>query len=63
MIWKITLALITAMLMLAPLGYFYHVANAQSFSKKSSTNCEGNVCTRQCVSTKTARHQFLIQLN
>ena len=44
MIWKITLALITAMLMLAPLGYFYHVANAQSFSKKSSTNCEGNVC-------------------
>ena len=29
MIWKITLALITAMLMLALLGYFYHVANAQ----------------------------------
>jgi len=50
MIWKITLALITAMLMLAPLGYFYHVANAQSFSKKSSTNCEGNVChTTVCV--------------
>ena len=44
MIWKITLALITAMLMLAPLGYSYHVANAQSFSKKSSTNCEGGVC-------------------
>ena len=50
MIWKITLALITAMLMLAPLGYSYHVANAQSFSKKSSTNCEGNVChTTVCI--------------
>jgi hypothetical protein len=50
MIWKITLALITAMLMLAPLGYFYHVANAQSFAKKSSTNCEGNVChTTVCI--------------
>jgi hypothetical protein len=50
MIWKITSALITAMLMLAPLGYFYHVANAQSFSKKSSTNCEGNVChTTMCI--------------
>jgi hypothetical protein len=50
MIWKITLALITAMLMLASLGYFYHVANAQSFSKKSSTNCEGNVChTTVCI--------------
>ena len=50
MIWKITLALITAMLMLAPLGYFYHVVNAQSFSKKSSTNCEGDVChTKVCI--------------
>jgi hypothetical protein len=50
MIWKITLALITAMLMLAPLGYSYHEANAQSFSKKSSTNCEGGVChTTVCI--------------
>jgi hypothetical protein len=50
MIWKITLALIPAMLLLAPLGFFYHVANTQSFSKKSSTNCEGNVChTTVCV--------------
>lgn len=49
MIWKITLALITAMLMLAPLGCFYHVANAQSSSKKSS-NCEGDVChTTVCI--------------
>jgi hypothetical protein len=44
MIWKIALALITATLISAPLGYAYHVANAQSFSKKSSTNCEGDVC-------------------
>ena len=50
MIWKIALALITAILMLAPLGYSYHVANAQSFSKKSSTNCEGDVChTTVCI--------------
>ena len=52
MIWKITLALITAMLMLAPLGYSYHEANAQSFSKKSSTNCENDVChTLTCVNS------------
>ena len=50
MIWKIALALITAMLMSAPLGCSYHVANAQSFSKKSSSNCEGNVChTTVCI--------------
>src|SRR5438132_4772048 len=50
MIWKIALALITAILMSAPLGYSYHVANAQSFSKKSSTNCEGDVChTTVCI--------------
>jgi len=45
MIWKVALVLITA-----PLGYSYHVANAQSFSKKSSTNCEGDVChTTVCI--------------
>ena len=50
MIWKIALALITTMLMSASLGYSYHVANAQSFSKKSSTNCEGDVChTTVCI--------------
>jgi hypothetical protein len=50
MIWKVTLALIAAILISAPLGYSYHVANAQSFSKKSSTNCEGNVChTTVCI--------------
>jgi hypothetical protein len=50
MIWKIALALITAMLMSASLGYSYHVANAQDFSKKSSTNCEGDVChTTECI--------------
>ncbi len=50
MIWKITLALITAILMSAALGYPYHVASAQSFSKKSSTNCEGDVChTTVCI--------------
>ena len=50
MIWKIALVLITAILMSAPLGYSYHVANAQSFSKKSSANCEGDVChTTVCI--------------
>ena len=50
MIWKVALVLITAMFMSAPLGYSYHVANAQSFSKKSSTNCEGDVChTTVCI--------------
>jgi hypothetical protein len=50
MIWKIALALITVMLMSASLGYSYHVANAQSFSKKSSTNCEGDLChTTVCI--------------
>jgi hypothetical protein len=50
MIWKIGLALITVLLMSAPLGYSYHVVTAQSFSKKSSTNCEGDVChTTVCI--------------
>src|SRR5215467_1912666 len=50
MIWKIALALITAMLMSALLGYPYHVVTAQSFSKKSSTNCEGDDChTTICI--------------
>jgi hypothetical protein len=47
MIWKVALVLITAMFMSAPLGY---IANAQSFSKKRSTNCEGDVChTTVCI--------------
>ena len=51
MIFKtVTLVLFTAMLMSAVLGYSYNVANAQGFSKKSSTNCENDVChTLICV--------------
>ena len=50
MIWKVTLTLISVILISAPFGYSYHVANAQSFSKKSSTNCEGDVChTTVCI--------------
>jgi hypothetical protein len=50
MIWKVVLALFTATLMSAALGYSYHVTNAQSFSKKSTTNCEGDVChTSICI--------------
>lgn len=46
----VALVLFTAMLMAAALGYPYHMANASSFSKKSSTNCEGDVChTLICV--------------
>src|SRR5215470_8508263 len=44
----VTLVLFTAMLM--SLGYSYNVANAQSSSKKSSTNCENGVChTLTCI--------------
>jgi hypothetical protein len=47
---KVALVLFTAMLVAAPLGYTYHVVYAQSFSKKSSTNCEGDVCrTLVCI--------------
>jgi hypothetical protein len=52
MIWRtVALVLFTAMLMSAVLGYSYHVANAQSFSKKnSSTRCEDDVChTSICI--------------
>jgi len=46
----LTLVLFTAMLMSAALGYSYNVANAQSSSKKSSTNCENDVChTLTCI--------------
>src|SRR5215470_58665 len=46
----VTLVLFTAMLMSATLGYSYNVANAQSSSKKSSTNCENDVChTLTCI--------------
>ncbi|HXX95947.1 MAG TPA: hypothetical protein VEL11_02360 [Candidatus Bathyarchaeia archaeon] len=47
---KVALVLFTAMLVAAALGYTYHVVYAQSFSKKSSTNCEGDVCrTLVCI--------------
>ena len=47
---KVALVLITTMLLATALGYTYHVIYAQSFSKKSSTNCEGDVCrTLVCV--------------
>lgn len=40
----VALVLFTAMLMSSALEYSYHVANALSFTKRSSTNCEGDVC-------------------
>jgi hypothetical protein len=51
MIWTtVTLVLFTAMVMLVVLGYSYHAANAQSFSKSSSTKCEGDIChTTICI--------------
>ena len=50
MIWKVALALFIAMLMSAALEYSYHVADAQSFSKSSSTKCEGDIChTTICI--------------
>jgi len=46
----VALVLFTAMLMSAVLGYSYHVANSQSFSKNSSTKCEDDVChTSICI--------------
>lgn len=45
MIWStVLLVLFTAILMPAALEYSYHMANAQSFSKSSSTKCEGDTC-------------------
>jgi hypothetical protein len=45
---KVALVLFTGMLMAAAFGS--HVVYAQSFSKKSSTNCEGDVCrTFECT--------------
>ena len=47
---KVALVVFTTMLVAAALGYTYHVVYAQSFSKKSSTNCEGDVChTSTCI--------------
>ncbi len=47
---KVALVLFTTMLIAAAFGYTYHVVYAQSFSKKSSTNCEGDVCrTLVCI--------------
>src|SRR5215467_9883195 len=47
---KVALVVFTTMLVAAALGYTYHVVYAQSFSKKSSTNCEGDVChTSICI--------------
>src|SRR5215475_11051423 len=46
----VTLVLLTSMLMSAALGYSYNVVYAQSSSKKSSTNCENDVChTLTCI--------------
>jgi hypothetical protein len=41
---KVALVLFTAMFMSSALGYSYNAANASSFTKRSSTNCEGDVC-------------------
>ncbi len=50
MIWKVALVLFTAMLVPSALQYSYHAANAQSFSKSSSTKCDGDVChTTTCI--------------
>ena len=51
MIWTtVALVLFTPMLMSAVLGYSYHVTNAQSFSKCSSTKCEDDTCyTSTCI--------------
>jgi hypothetical protein len=47
---KVALVLFTVMLVAGALGYSSHVVYAQSFSKKSSTNCEGDVCrTLVCI--------------
>ena len=44
----VALVLFTAMLVPVVLEYSYHMADA--FSKKSSTNCEGDVChTSICI--------------
>ncbi|MFY9873619.1 MAG: hypothetical protein WAK17_28265 [Candidatus Nitrosopolaris sp.] len=60
----VALVLFTAMLMSAALGYSYHMANA--FSKKSSTNCEGDVChTSICINNNchTSVSNITQQLN
>ena len=52
----VALVLFTAMLMSAALGYSYNAANASSFTKRSSTNCEGDVChSLICISEKCYR--------
>jgi hypothetical protein len=60
----VALVLFTAMLMSTVLGYSYHVANAQSFSKETALlDVKMMYAIHQYASTKTAKHQFLIQLN
>ena len=52
----IALVLFTAMLMSAALGYSYNAANASSLTKRSSTNCEGDVChSLICINDKCHR--------
>jgi hypothetical protein len=61
----VALVLFTAMLMSAALGDSYHMANASSFSKKSS-NCEGDVCqTSICINNNchTSVSNLTQQLN
>ena len=62
----VALVLFTAMLMSGALGYSYHMANASSFSKKSSTNCEGDEChTSICINNNchTSVSNLTQQLN
>jgi len=52
----VALVLFTTMLMSAALGYSYNAANASSFTKRSSTNCQGDVChSLICINDKCHR--------
>jgi len=52
----LVLVLVTAVLMSSALGYSYNTANASSFTKRSSTNCEGHVChSLICINDKCHR--------
>jgi hypothetical protein len=52
----VALVLFTTMLMSAALGYSYNAENASSFTKRSSTNCQGDVChSLICINDKCHR--------
>jgi hypothetical protein len=52
----VALVLFTTMLMSAALGYSYNAANASSIAKRSSTNCQGDVChSLICINDKCHR--------